>query len=276
MPDINFITTTLVGLFLAYGPKVLLAIITWFIGRIIIRNLLKLVEKIMDQREMDASLKPFLKSLLNALLFTALIITVASMVGIETTSFVAILGAAGLAIGLALQGSLSNFAGGVLILILKPFKVGDLIEVGGHLGHVQSILIFNTILTTLDNKTAILANGKIMNGDIINYSTLGKLRVDLVAGIGYGEDIKKAKEVIMKVMQDHPKVLKEPAPSVNVLELADSSVNFAVRPYSTTEDYWDVYFDITEGVKLALDANNIQIPFPQTDVHIIPQNGSQS
>lgn len=273
MLDLNFISNKAVELFLSYGPRVLLAIITWIIGRIVIKNVIKLTKKLMDNRDLDESLKPFLTSLLNALLFAALIITVASMIGIETTSFVAILGAAGLAIGLALQGSLANFAGGVLILTLKPFKVGDLIEVGGHLGHVESILIFNTVLTTLDNKTAILSNGSITNGDIINYSKTGSLRVDLVMGIGYGEDIKKAKEVMMKVMQDHPKVLKEPAPSVNVLELADSSVNFAVRPYATVDDYWDVYFDITEGVKLALDTNNIEIPFPQRDVHLHQVNG---
>ena len=168
---------------------------------------------------------------------------------------------------MALQGSLGNFAGGVLILLFKPFKVGDLIEGQGHIGHVKSISIFVTKLLTPDNKIAIIPNGPLSNGDVLNYSEEGKLRVDLVCGISYDANIKQAKEVAMKVMQEDPKVLKDPAPSVNVLELADSSVNLAIRPYATPADYWDVYFGIQEKVKVALDEAGVEIPFPQMVVH---------
>jgi len=190
------------------------------------------------------------------------------MVGIETTSFVAILGAAGLAVGLALQGTLSNFAGGILLLLFRPYKVGDLVETQGRLGEVREIQIFTTILATPDNKMAIIPNGPIMNGEIVNYTALGKIRVDLVMGISYGADIRKAKEVLLQVMNAHPKVLKDPAPFVGVSELGDSAVNLAVRPHADPADYWDVYFDIYEQGKIALDDHNIEIPFPQVDVHM--------
>jgi len=190
------------------------------------------------------------------------------MVGIQTTSFVAILGAAGLAVGLALQGTLGNFAGGVLILLFKPYKVGQLIEAQGHIGWVHEIQIFVTILTTPENKTVIIPNGAISNGNITNYSTLGKIRIDMVFGISYGSDIKKAKTVLENVMKEHPKALKDPAPFVGVLALGDSAVNLAVRPYSAPEDYWDVYFDVYEKGKIALDEASISIPFPQMDVHM--------
>jgi small conductance mechanosensitive channel len=189
-------------------------------------------------------------------------ITAISQVGVETTSFIAILGAAGLAVGLALQGSLANFAGGALIMIFKPFKVGDVIEAQGEVGTVKEIQIFVTKIITPGNKLAIIPNGTLSNGNIKNYTEEGKLRVDLTFGIGYGEDIKKAKEVFMNVLKSNPNVLQEPAPTVNVSALADSSVNFAVRPWSTPENYWNVYFAITEEVKLALDKEGIEIPYP--------------
>ena len=197
-----------------------------------------------------------------------LFLSVATMVGIETTSFIAIFSAATLAIGLALQGSLSNFAGGVLLLVFKPYKVGDLIEAQGHLGVVKRIQIFNTILLNPQNKTIIVPNGAVAGNSVINYSEEGILRVDLSAGISYDSDIREAKNVLMKVLESNPKVLKDPAPFVGVSELGDSSVNFAVRPWSTVADYWDVYFSINEEVKYALDNAGISIPFPQVDVHM--------
>jgi small conductance mechanosensitive channel len=227
----------------------------------------RMVRKALDKREMSKELQSFLGSLVSVALKIAVLLAAAETAGLETTSLAVILGSAGLAIGLALQGSLANFAGGVMILLFKPFKTGDLIEAQGHLGHVKAINIFVTTLITPDNKTVILPNGPLSNGDITNYTTDGKLRVDLVVGIGYSEDIKKAREAIMQVMLNHPKVLKEPAPSVNVLELGDSSVNLAVRPFATPEDYWDVYFGVTEASKEALDAAGIEIPFPQRVIH---------
>ncbi|MEL7533085.1 MAG: mechanosensitive ion channel domain-containing protein [Bacteroidota bacterium] len=250
-----------------WGTKILMAVVALIIGFWLVGKITGLVRNALAKREIEPSLQGFLAGLVNILLKAAVFISVASMVGIETTSFVAMLGAAGLAVGLALQGSLANFAGGVLILLFKPFKVGDLIEGQGHFGVVQDINIFVTTLESPDSKKIIIPNGPLANDSITNLSDIGHLRVDLVAGIGYGEDIKKAKDVILKVMQDDPKVMTSPAPSVNVLELADSSVNLAIRPYATVADYWDVYFGITEKVKLALNEAGIEIPFPQTVMH---------
>jgi small conductance mechanosensitive channel len=253
---------------LTYGVKVLGALAVLIIGWIVIKWVTKFIGKMIDRKGIDVSLKPFLMSLTSALLKVLLLISVAGMMGIETTSFIAIIGAAGLAIGLALQGTLANFAGGVLILILKPFRVGDLIEANGHIGVVTEIQIFVTKLTDPQNRLVIIPNGVLSNSDIRNYTELGRVRVDLTIGIAYGADLKKAKEVLMGVMQNHQKVLKDPAPFVGVAELADSSVNLAVRPHCKPEDYWEVFFDIYENGKLALDAAKVSIPFPQMDVHI--------
>jgi len=253
------------------GASLVLALFGLVIGFWIINRLSHGVGKTMKKRGVDGSLVSFTQSLIGFGLKTLLVISVASMIGIETTSFVAILGAAGLAVGLALQGTLANFAGGVLLLIFKPYKVGHLIEAQGHTGWVTEIQIFVTTLTTVDNKTVIVPNGAISNGDIVNYSTLGKIRVDLVMGISYDSDIRKAREVLLEVMNKHDKVLSDPAPFVGVLELGDSAVNLAVQPYCIPEDYWGVYFDIYESGKIALDEANINIPFPQVDVHMKPQ-----
>ena len=197
-----------------------------------------------------------------------LIIIVISTLGVDVTTFAAVLAAAGLAVGMALQGSLSNFAGGVLLMIFKPYKIGDLIEAQGELGVVKEIEVFTTKLTTPENKLAIIPNGAMANGNIINYTAEGKIRVDTVIGVGYGEDIKKTKAVLLEVLTSNELVLKDPAPSVNVLELADSSVNFAVRPFCKPEHYWDVYFATYEGAKLALDKAGIEIPYPhQVEIH---------
>ena len=249
-------------LVLDYGLKILGAVLIWIIGSWVIKKILKTTKKIMSKKDYDESLQKFLLNLLGWILKIVLIVVVLGTVGVETTSFAAILAAAGLAIGLALQGSLGNFAGGVLIMIFKPFKIGDLIEAQGELGVVKEIEIFTTKLTGLSNREIIIPNGSLSNGNIINYSTEGTRRVDLTFGVGYDSDIKETKNVLMQVLTSHPKVLKEPAPTVNVSELADSSINFAVRPWSTSDDYWDVYFGITEDVKEALDAAGIEIPYP--------------
>ena len=245
-----------------YGIKILAAIAIWIVGSWVIKKILKATRKIMTKSEYDESLQKFLINLISWGLKILLIITLLGTLGVPTTSFAAIIAAAGLAVGLALQGSLGNFAGGVLIMIFKPFKIGDLIEAQGEIGVVKQIEIFTTKLTGLSNKEIIIPNGALSNGNIINYTTEGTRRVDLVIGVDYDSDIKKTKEVIMKVLTSHPKVIATPAPMVNVLELADSSINFAVRPWCKSEDYWAVYFESTENIKEALDAAGIEIPYP--------------
>ena len=245
-----------------YALNVVVAILILIIGLWLTKKLIRISKKLMAKQGIDETLQKFLGDLLGWTLKILVFITAISQVGVETTSFIAILGAAGLAVGLALQGSLANFAGGALIMIFKPFKVGDLIEAQGEVGTVKEIQIFVTKMITPGNKLAIIPNGTLSNGNIKNYTEEGKLRVDLTFGIGYGEDIKKAKEVFMNVLKSNPNVLQEPAPSVNVSALADSSVNFAVRPWSTPENYWNVYFSVTEEVKLALDKEGIEIPYP--------------
>jgi len=254
---------------LEYAPKLALAIITLLIGLWVIRGVTKLTKVSMERSKTDPTLIPFIGSLISWGLKALLFISVASMIGIATTSFVAVLGAAGLAIGLALQGSLANFAGGVLVMIFKPYKVGDLIESQGHLGVVKEVQIFNTILTNPQSKRIIIPNGATSNGSIINYTAEGKIRVDLTIGVSYNADIDKTKAVLMDVLLANDKVMKDPEPFVGVLEMADSSVNFAVRPHCAPEDYWDVFFGVNEALKKSLDANDISIPFPQRDVHLI-------
>ena len=245
-----------------YGPKVIGAIIIWIVGSWIIKKMMLGMKKIMEKGDYDESLQKFLLNLGSWILKILLIITLLGTLGVPTTSFAAIIGAAGLAIGLALQGSLANFAGGVLIMIFRPFKIGDLIEAQGKVGVVKEIEIFTTRLIGRSNKEVILPNGALSNGNIVNYSTEGTRRVDLTFGVGYDSDIKKTKEVLMNVISAHPKVINDPAPTVNVLELADSSINFTVRPWCKTEDYWTVYFDVTEQTKEALDTAGIEIPYP--------------
>lgn len=251
---LNFILTHMQG--------IIWAILLLIIGMWLVKKTVKITQKIMASRGLDTTLQKFLGNLLSWILKVLVIITALSQLGVETTSFIAILGAAGLAVGLALQGALANFAGGALIMIFKPFKVGDLIEGQGELGVVKEIEIFVTKLISPGNKLVIIPNGTLSNGNIINYTEEGKLRVDLTIGVGYDEDIKKTKEVLTQIMLDNSLVLEDPAPSVNVSELADSSVNFAVRPWCTPENYWDVYFGITEAAKLALDEAGIEIPYP--------------
>lgn len=251
-------------LILNFGPKLITAFLIWIIGGFIIKMLIKGVKRAMEKGNYDVSLQKFLLNLSNWALKILLIIIVLSTVGIATTSFAAILAAAGLAIGLALQGSLGNFAGGVLIMVFKPYKIGDLVEAQGEIGVVKEIEIFTTKLTGLSNKEIIIPNGAMSNGNIVNYTTEGTRRVDLTFGISYDSDIKQAKDVFMSVIKAHPLVLTDIEPTVNVSELADSSVNFAVRPWCKTEDYWTVFFDITENTKIALDNAGIEIPYPHS------------
>ncbi|MGB0525655.1 MAG: mechanosensitive ion channel family protein [Flammeovirgaceae bacterium] len=260
--------TELFNLSLPYLINFTKALAILIIGLYVIGVVVKFIRKLLHRNKIDETLRPFLLSLIKWGLTAMLVISVAAQVGIETTSFVAVLGAAGLAVGFALQGTLANFASGVLLLIFRPYKVGDLVEAAGSLGFVKEIQVFNTILATHDNKKVIIPNGSVGAGSIVNYTALGNIRVDLVIGIAYGEDIRKAREVMVKVMEAHDKVSKEPAPFVGVLELGDSSINLAVRPHCHPDDYWDVYFDIYEQCKIALDEAGIEIPFPQMDVHL--------
>ena len=260
------------SMLMAYAPKLLLAILTLIVGLWVIKVITKGVRRAMDKRELDETLKPFIVSLFSILLKVMLVISVIGMVGVQMTSFIAILGAAGLAIGLALSGTLQNFAGGVIILIFKPFKVGDVLEAQGYLGVVKEIQLFNTILLSLDNKTIIIPNGGLSTGSMVNYSSQPTRRVDMTFGIGYSDDIDKAKEILNDLLTNHPKVLKDPAHFIAVSELADSSVNFVVRAWVKGTDYWEVFFYMQETVKKEFDKNDVGIPFPQRDIHVYNQH----
>ncbi|MCX7551680.1 mechanosensitive ion channel family protein [Xanthomarina sp. F2636L] len=251
-----------IELITVYGLKLLGAVLIWIIGSWIIKKLLNASKAIMNKRDLEESLQKFLLNLLGWVLKILLVLSILSQVGIETTSFAAILAAAGLAVGMALQGSLANFAGGVLIMIFKPIKIGDFIEAQGESGTVKEIEIFTTKLTTPDNKEVIIPNGSLSNGNITNYSTEDTRRVNFNFGVGYDSDIKKTKEVIMSVIESNPAILKDPAPAINVSELGDSSINFFTRVWVKKEDYWDVNFDTIERTKEALDAAGIDIPYP--------------
>ncbi|MCD4746138.1 MAG: mechanosensitive ion channel [Bacteroidales bacterium] len=268
MENIESLLTKLYELTIQYGGKILLAILTLIIGLWIIKRIVKAIDKIMEKRAIDESLRPFFKSLTSILLKVMLIISVMTMVGIAMTSFIAILGAAGFAIGMALSGTLQNFAGGVIILLFKPFKVGDFIDAQGYMGSVKEIQIFNTILKTPDNKTIIIPNGGLSTSSMTNYSTEKIRRIDFTFGIGYNDNIDKAKSVIKGIINKDDRILKDPAPFVAISELADSSVNIAVRVWANSGDYWDIFFDMTELVKKKFDKENISIPYPQTDIHL--------
>ena len=251
-----------------YGLKVLAALAIFIIGKIIAKMVKSGISKAMAKAKSDPILISFTSNMIYAGLLAFIIIAALGQLGIQTTSFIAILGAAGLAVGLALQGSLSNFAAGVLMIIFRPFKQGDFIEGAGASGVVEEVHIFNTVMRTGDNKTIIIPNSGLMNGNIVNYSTKPTRRLDLVIGIGYDDDIKKAKNVLNELMQQEARILKDPAPTLGLLELADSSVNFAVRPWVNSADYWGVHFDLLESIKLRFDEEGISIPYPQQDIHL--------
>lgn len=268
MENLDHYIEMLTNLAVEYAPRLLSAIIVLIAGLYLIKFLVRLVKRGLAHKAVDETLEVFLGNLISWILKIVLFVVVGSMLGIATTSLVALLGAGGLAIGLALQGSLANFAGGVLILLFKPYSVGDRIESMGRTGQVSEIGIFHTTIVTLDQRTIILPNGPIMNSDIVNYMKRGILRVDLLVGISYESDIQKARNLLLDVMHNHPLVLKDPEPVVVVVELADSSVNLSVRPYCKPDDYAKVYVEILEGCKKALNEGGVTIPFPQMDVHL--------
>lgn len=251
-----------------WGINIVMAIVIYIIGKMIVGVLVNVLGKIMTRSKYDDMLIDFVKAIARAVLMLFVIIASLDQLGVDTTSLAAILAAAGLAIGLSLQGSLQNFAAGVMLLVFKPFKAGDFIDAGGATGVVKSISIFTTVMTTGDNKEIIVPNGSIYGGNITNFSAKDTRRVDMVVGIGYDSDLKKAKEILNEMVAADERILKDPAPTVAVAELADSSVNFVVRPWVASGDYWGVKFDFNEAVKLRFDAEGISIPFPQMDVHV--------
>ncbi|GAA6136450.1 mechanosensitive ion channel [Arenicella sp. 4NH20-0111] len=250
-----------------YGLKILLAIAIFLIGKRIARAITNLAVKTMRKQEVDIELIGFIDSLLYWGLFAVIVVAALGQLGIQTASFVAILGAAGLAIGLALQGSLSNFAAGVLIILLRPFRVGEFVDIAGTAGTVHTIKIFTTELRTGDNKAVIIPNARVLDSNITNFSSTGSRRVDMVIGIGYDDDIDKARDVIKGLIAADSRILSEPAPIVAVTELADSSVNFIVRPWVCSADYWGVHNDMIENIKKSFDKEGISIPYPQRQVH---------
>lgn len=251
-----------------YGFKLIMAILVLVIGRFVARFLREAIKKGMSRAHVDEALTHFSSSLAYVAMMTFVIIAALGQLGIQTTSFVAVLGAATFAIGLALQGSLANFAAGVMMLIFKPFTVGNYIEGGGVSGTVSHIDIFTTILKTPDNKTIIIPNAKLTSDNIINYSTQATRRVEIMAGCGYDDDIRKVKACLLKMTQDDNRVLSDPAAFVGIKELGDSSVNFVIRVWVKSADYWNVYFDLTEQIKLRFDEEGFNIPYPQQDLHI--------
>ena len=265
--------TQLIQLAAVHTPKILLALGVLVVGFWLIGRFKKITQNLLERANIDITIRPFLSKVLSIALRIALLLSVANMVGVETTSFLTLLGTLGLAVGLALQGSLSNFAGGVLILLLRPFKVGDFIEIQqGQLGTVTAIQLFHTYIQMPDNRIIIIPNGSLSNGSIINYSRGGTRRVDLRYGVSYQDDLKKVKEVLRNIVSQHPKVLPEPLPTIALMEFGESSINFVVRPWCKTEDYWTVYFEINERVKETFDAQGITIPFPQRDLHLYQKN----
>lgn len=267
--DANKYSEQLIDIAWTWGPKLVTAILTLVIGLWVIGFLVRTFGKAMKKRNVDPSLSPFLKSLLGAILRIMLIISVIGMVGIEVTSLVAVLGAAGLAIGFALQGTLQNFAGGVIILIIKPFKVGDWVDTGSHSGTIHAIQIFNTFMKTPDNKTIVIPNGGLANSAITNFSTEPKRRVDWTFGVGYGDSTQKTRDTLMELINADERIISDPAPPFIALsELGDSSVNFVVRVWVEAADYWGVKFDMNEKVYNKFNEVGLNIPFPQMDVHV--------
>ncbi len=255
-------------LLIQYGVNIISAILILVIGNLIVKVLAGSVTKILEKKKMDRAVISFIHALVRYLLFVIVLIAALGRIGVQTASVVAVIGAAGLAIGLALQGSLSNFAAGVLIVAFRPFKSGDYVEISGVAGSVDSIQIFQTILKSPDNKMVVVPNSAVINGPITNYSRYDTRRIDLMIGVSYKADLQKTKQVLRATVEADTRILKEPGVTVGVHTLADSSVNFVVRPWVKTADYWPVYFDLMQGIKEALDANGIEIPFPQMDVHL--------
>ncbi|MFO7559409.1 MAG: mechanosensitive ion channel [Desulfobacterales bacterium] len=251
-----------------YSTKIIAAVLIFIIGKWIAGKVLKLLSRLLEKNNVDVTLIGFLSNIVYYTLMIAVLIAAAGQLGINTTSFLAIVGAAGLAVGLALKDSLSNFASGVMLILFRPFRVGDFVSVGGATGKVEKVTIFTTILNTPDNQRVIVPNANITSGVIQNITANPTRRVDMVMGISYGDNIAAARRIMTDIVSADERILKDPAPTIAVSELGDSSVNFVVRPWTKTEDYWNVYFDLTEKIKVAFDKEGISIPFPQRDVHI--------
>jgi len=266
--DINAILNKMYEYLATYWLQVVGAIIIFVVGRWVAKIISKLVAKVMTRARIDVTLVNFVQDLCYVALLAFVVIAALEKLGVNTASFAVVVGAAGLAIGFALQGSLGNFAAGVILIIFKPFKVGDFVELGGKMGTVKEIQIFNTILSSPDNVRVIVPNSQVTGSNIMNYTVNGTRRVDMVVGVSYSDDLKKTRQVIEGVLAADSRILKDPAPTVAVFELGDSSVNFVVRPWVNSADYWSVRFDTIRDVKIALDKSGITIPFPQRDVHM--------
>ena len=252
---------------LPWGINIVMALAIFVIGKFVVSMVVKFAKKLMIKAKVDAILINFISSIVKTILLLFVVIASLNQLGVNTTSLIALIGAAGLAIGLALQGTLQNLASGVMLIIFRPFDAGHFVEAAGVSGVIEEIGIFTTTMRTGDNREVIIPNGEIFGGTITNYSKRSTRRVDMVFGIGYDDDIKKAKEIMTRVLSEDDRILKDPAPLVAVAELADSSVNFNVRPWCATAEYWNVYFDTHEKIKLAFDAEGISIPYPQMDIH---------
>lgn len=271
MENFNISSEELISIVTTYAPKLLAAIVTLVIGLWIVKLIVKGVGKGLEKSNVDVALKSFLKSLVSILLKVMVYITALSMLGIQMTSFIAVLGAAGLAVGLALQGSLANFAGGVLILFFKPFKVGDFIERGSESGTVERIDILHTVLKTPNNQIIVIPNGQLANSPVKNYSAKDTRRADFTVGIGYKDDVKKAREVILGVLKEDERTLQEPEPLVVLTNLGDSSLDLSARAWTQTSEYWRFFWDNLEKIKEELDKAGIEIPYPQRDVHMFQE-----
>ena len=257
-----------IDIILMYIFKFIGAILVFIIGKIVAKFITSLVKKSLEKSKSDITLVKFITDLVYFGLLVLVVISALGVLGVNTTSFVAIIGVAGLAVGLALQQNFSNFGAGVIILFLRPFKVGDFVEAGGAIGIVETIGIFNTTFKTGDNKIVIVPNSNILGGNIVNYSKEPIRRIDLVIGVGYEDDLKLVKSTLEEILNKHEKVLKDPDASVALAELANSSVNFNVRPWVKSEDYWSVRSELLENIKLTFDEQNISIPYPQMDIHM--------
>ncbi len=266
--QVNTWLTNNSDLLIQYGVNVISAILILFIGNLVVKGVAGSVANVLKKKEMDKAVVDFIHGLVRYTQFIILLIAALRRIGVQTAAVVAVIGAAGLAVGLALQGSLSNFAAGVLIVAFRPFKSGDYVEIGGVAGSVDSIQIFQTVLKSPDNKMVVVPNSAVIGGAITNYSRHETRRVDMVIGVSYKSDLQKTKRVLRETLEKDPRILKDPDMTIGVLTLADSSINFVVRPWCKTSDYWAVYFDSMQAIKEALDANGIEIPFPQMDVHL--------
>lgn len=255
-----------------YGLRIFAAVLILAVGWWTARFISRLLSKTLIKGKVDKTLANFCRNLCYVIILVFVAIAALNKLGVETTSFAVIVGAIALAIGFGLQGSLANFAAGIMLIIFKPFKTGDFVELAGKSGTVMEIQLFNTVLNSPDNVRVIIPNGQVTNNNILNYTVNGIRRIDLSIGVSYQDDLKKAKDVIEHVLTGHEKVLDDPAPTVMVCELAESSVNFAVRPWAKTDDYWQVYFEVTEQIKIDLDRNEISIPYPQRDVHMVKEH----